>query len=147
MVALAQAAAIYSPDPVWPDTRSLLLAEIRAKLSQIYRTWSGGVVGQDSLTLMLRLADHSIVAVQNLDKAGGLYEFPRMRFWWWHYPAVADAEKVAVDSRSAADRPKLEYTQPSPGAPRSRGRSRTPSQPQPLLPPAMPLPGLSLPQR
>ncbi|NIA06795.1 MAG: hypothetical protein GWP14_04010, partial [Actinobacteria bacterium] len=119
LAALAQAAAIPSSDSVWPDTRSLLLAEIRGKLSQIYRTRSD-VSGQDVLTVMLRLADRSIGAVQDLDKAGGLYESPRMRFWWWYYPAVAATDRVAVDSRWAADRPKLEYTQPPPESRRSR---------------------------
>jgi hypothetical protein len=145
LVALAQAVAVPSSDSVWPDTRSLLLAEIRGKLGQIYRTWSD-VSGQDFLTVMLCLADHSIGAVQDLDQAGGLYEFPRMRFWWWYYPAMTAVEKVAVDSRSAAARPQLKYTQPPPELPRSRSRTRTPSREQ-FMPPGMPLPGEGLPLR
>ena len=156
LATLAQAATVPLTGSTWPDTRSLLLLQLQAKLDQIARTWSDPT-GQDSLTLMLRVADHALSSVQNLDRAGGLYEFPRKRFWWWYYPFEAESSQAVVSASlprargsarlpQSAERPKLEYI---PGVPRTRSNRRGTGQPEPGPAglPFPPMPDLPPPQR
>ena len=135
--ALAQSAA-SGEEAVWPDGYGLMLAEIESKLEQINRRWSDTSDENNGLTKMLNLADHATIAVQDMNKSGGLYEFPRVRFWWWYYPAAGADESAVAAEGTIGHRPKLEYVEGAPGQPSRTNRGRRGPQPvMPGMPPGM----------
>ena len=110
----------------WPDNSVLVLGEVGAKLSQLERQWSDAA-GSGTVSGVLQAASDLVESAKTSRSEVG-YEYPRKRFWWWHYPFRKQQSQLASDrrqrtgssvSRRAATRPPLIY---DPGAKNQRGQ-------------------------
>ncbi len=114
LAALAEAAAIPADEPVSAKCSAMFAAEIRAKLLQLQRGWSGLALAEEPPAI-LTTAGHALRIVQDLAEAKA-YAQPRMRFWWWYYPPELSQRQLSAPGRGPA--------RPPTSSPRSRDSSR-----------------------